>query len=59
MRCQAPILNEMKCKEMRFFFGTNGTLDLNAIVINDKPIDVASRAQILGVNIWSDLEKET
>ena len=40
------------------FFGTNGTPDLNAIVINDKPIDVASRAQILGVNIWSDLKKE-
>ena len=40
------------------FFGTNGTPDLNAIVINDKPIYVASRAQILGVNIWSDLKKE-
>ena len=48
----------MKCKEMGIFFGTNGTPDLNAIVINDKPIDVASRAQILGVNIWSDLKKE-
>ena len=43
---------------MGIFFGTNGTPDLNAIVINDKPIDVASRAQVLGVNIWSDLKKE-
>ena len=42
---------------MGIFFGTNGTPDLNA-VINDKPIDVASRPQILGVNIWSDLKKE-
>ena len=40
------------------FFGTNGTPDLNAIVINDKPIDVTLRAQILDVNIWSDLKKE-
>ena len=40
------------------FFGTNGTPDLNVIVINDKPVDVALRAQILGVNIWSDLKKE-
>ena len=38
------------------FFGTNGTPDLNLIVINDKPIDVASRAKILGVNILSGLK---
>ena len=48
----------MKCKEMRIYFCTNGTPDLNALLINDKPIDVASRAQILGVNIWSELKKE-
>ena len=51
-------MNEMKCKEMRFsFLGTNGTSDLNPIVINDKPIDVASRAKVLGVNISSDLKR--
>ena len=27
----------MKCKEMRIFFGTTGTPDLNALLINDKP----------------------
>ena len=43
---------------MGISFGTNGTPDLNAIVINDKPIDVTLRAQTLGVNIWSDLKKE-
>ena len=56
---QVPILNEMKCKEMRFFFffGANGTPDLSPIVINDKPNDVASRAKVLGVNISSDLKR--
>ena len=39
------------------FFGANGTPDLNPIVINDKPIDVASRAKVLGVNIPIDLKR--
>ena len=39
------------------FFGTNETPDLNLIVINDKPIDVPSRAKILAVNISSDLKR--
>ena len=56
---QVPIMNEMKCKEMRFsFLGTNGTSDLNPIVINDKPIDVASRAKVLGVNISINLKRK-
>ena len=49
----------MKCKEMRISFGTNGTPDLILIlhVINYKPIDVVSRAKILGVNISTDLKR--
>ena len=41
------------------FFGTNGTPDLNLIlhVIYYKPIDIASPAKILGVNISSDLKR--
>ena len=39
------------------YFGANGTPDLNPIVINDKPIDVASRAKVLGVNISIDLKR--
>ena len=54
---QVPILNEMKCKEMRVYFGANGTPHLNPILINDKPIDVASRAKVLGVNISIDLKR--
>ena len=42
---------------MRICFGANGTPDLNPIVINDKPTDVASRAKILGENITSDLKR--
>ena len=49
-------LNETKCKEMRICFSTNGTPDLNPIVINDKQIDVVLHAKILGVNISSDLK---
>ena len=49
-------LNETKCKEMRICFSTNGTPDLNPIVINDKQIDVVSHTKILGVNILSDLK---
>ena len=49
-------LNETKCKEMRICFSTNGTPDLNPIVINDKQIDVVSHAKILGVNLSSDLK---
>ena len=49
-------LNETKCKEMRICFSTNGTPDLNPIVINDKQIDVVLHAKILGVNILSDLK---
>ena len=42
MRClgQVSILNEMKCKEIRIFVVTNGTPDLNAIVINDRPMGI-------------------
>ena len=47
-------MNETKCKEMRNCFCTNGTPDLNPIVINDKQIDFVSHAKILGVNISSD-----
>ena len=46
----------MKCTEMRVFFRTNRTPDLNRTVINDKIIDVASRAKILDVNISSELK---
>ena len=47
-----------KCKEMRikFCFTTNGTPNFNPLVINDKQIDVVSRAKILGVNISIDLK---
>ena len=53
------VQDNSKCKEMRFFlfFVANGTPDLNPIVINDKPIDVASRAKVLGVNISIDLKR--
>ena len=34
----------------------NETPNFNPIVINDKQIDVASHAKILGVNISSDLK---
>ena len=47
----------MNCKEIRIFFGTNGTPDLNLVVFNYKPIDLASRAKILGANISSDLKR--
>ena len=37
---------EVQGNEVFFlYFGANGTPDLNPIVINDKPIDVASRAK--------------
>ena len=49
-------LNKTKCKEMRICFSTNGTPNLNPIVINDKQIDVVSHAKILGVNFSSDLK---
>ena len=42
---------------MRICFSTNGTPDLNPIVINDKQIDVVLHAKILGVNISSDLKR--
>jgi len=41
---------------MRICFSTNGTPDLNHIVINDKQIDVVWHAKILGVNFSSDLK---
>ena len=41
---------------MRICFSTNGTPDLNPIVINDKQIDVVLHPKILGVNISSDLK---
>ena len=37
-----------------FFFGTNGTPDLNPTVINDMPIIVVSHAKTLGVNVSSE-----
>ena len=49
-------LNKTKYTEMRICFSTNGTSDLNPIVINDEQIDVVSNAKILGVNISSDLK---
>ena len=51
-------LKETKCKELRICFSTNGSPDLNSIVINDKQIDVVSHAKILGANISSDLKLE-
>ena len=50
-------LNETKCKEnFRICFSTNGTPDLNPVAISDKQTDVVSHAEILGVNISSDLK---
>ena len=52
------VQDNSKCKQMSFFFfGANGTPDLNPIVINDKPIDVASRAKVLGENISINLKR--
>ena len=46
----------MKCTEIRIFFSTNRTPDLNRTVINDRIIDVASRPKILCVNVSSELK---
>ena len=48
--------NETKCKEVRICFSTNGTLNFNPLVINDKPTDVVSHANNLNGNISSGLK---
>ena len=48
-------LNESKCKEMRVCFARKQPTN-NPLEVNGKPLEVVSRAKILGLNINNDLK---
>lgn len=51
-------LNESKCKELRISFSKTPP-DLDAVMINDKPIEVVTSVKLLGLNITNDLKWNT
>ncbi|KAK3735987.1 hypothetical protein QZH41_006320 [Actinostola sp. cb2023] len=48
-------LNEAKCKELRISFAKSAP-DFALIVVNEKPIEVASNVKLLGLNISDNLK---
>ena len=48
-------LKESKCKELRIGFSTTKT-DFDAIIINDREIEVVPQAKLLGLTISNDLK---
>ena len=52
-------LNETKCRELRINFSTKNTTSFYSVVVNGMPIELVTSAKTLGLNVSSDLKRNS